>query len=211
MRLRNVKNKEEIMNSSSLLVRDETKYKGNWKSLFDNDNPIYIEIGMGKGDFIIGNALNNHNINYIGIEKYDSVMARAIEKIKDDIPNLRLVRMDAKDIENVFYKEVDRVYLNFSDPWPKKRHAERRLTSNTFLKKYDSIFRNDMEIQMKTDNISLFGFSLVSLSNYGYVLKDVSLDLHSLQKEGNVMTEYERKFSSMGVRINYLSATKKVV
>ena len=139
MRLRNVKNKEEIMNSSSLLVRDEAKYKENWKSLFNNDNPIYIEIGMGKGDFIIGNALNNPNINYIGIEKYDSVMARAIEKIKDDIPNLRLVRMDAKDIENVFYKEVDRVYLNFSDPWPKKRHAERRLTSNTFLKKYDSV------------------------------------------------------------------------
>lgn len=211
MRLRNVKNKEEIMNSSSLLVRDEAKYKENWKSLFNNDNPIYIEIGMGKGDFIIGNALNNPNINYIGIEKYDSVMARAIEKIKDDIPNLRLVRMDAKDIENVFYKEVDRVYLNFSDPWPKKRHAERRLTSNTFLKKYDSIFRNNMEIQMKTDNISLFGFSLVSLSNYGYVLKEVSLDLHSLQKEDNVMTEYERKFSSMGVRINYLAATKKVV
>lgn len=211
MRLRNVKNKEEIMNSSSLLVRDEAKYKKNWKSLFNNDNPIYIEIGMGKGDFIIGNALNNPNINYIGIEKYDSVMARAIEKIKDDIPNLRLVRMDAKDIENVFYKEVDRVYLNFSDPWPKKRHAERRLTSNTFLKKYDSIFRNNMEIQMKTDNISLFEFSLVSLSNYGYVLKEVSLDLHSLQKEDNVMTEYERKFSSMGVRINYLAATKKVV
>lgn len=211
MRLRNVKNKEEIMNSSSLLVRDEAKYKENWKSLFNNDNPIYIEIGMGKGDFIIGNALNNPNINYIGIEKYDSVMARAIEKIKDDIPNLRLVRMDAKDIENVFYKEVDRVYLNFSDPWPKKRHTERRLTSNTFLKKYDSIFRNDMEIQMKTDNISLFEFSLVSLSNYGYVLKEVSLDLHSLQKEDNVMTEYERKFSSMGVRINYLAATKKVV
>lgn len=211
MRLRNVKNKEEIMNSSSLLVRDEAKYKENWKSLFNNDNPIYIEIGMGKGDFIIGNALNNPNINYIGIEKYDSVMARAIEKIKDDIPNLRLVRMDAKDIENVFYKEVDRVYLNFSDPWPKKRHAERRLTSNTFLKKYDSIFRNNMEIQMKTDNVSLFEFSLVSLSNYGYVLKEVSLDLHSLQKEDNVMTEYERKFSSMGVRINYLAATKKVV
>lgn len=211
MRLRNVKNKEEIMNSSSLLVRDEAKYKENWKSLFNNDNPIYIEIGMGKGDFIIGNALNNPNINYIGIEKYDSVMACAIEKIKDDIPNLRLVRMDAKDIENVFYKEVDRVYLNFSDPWPKKRHAERRLTSNTFLKKYDSIFRNNMEIQMKTDNISLFEFSLVSLSNYGYVLKEVSLDLHSLQKEDNVMTEYERKFSSMGVRINYLAATKKVV
>ncbi len=211
MRLRNVKNKEEIMNSSSLLVRDEAKYKENWKSLFNNDNPIYIEIGMGKGDFIIGNALNNPNINYIGIEKYDSVMARAIEKIKDDIPNLRLVRMDAKDIENVFYKEVDRVYLNFSDPWPKKRHAERRLTSNTFLKKYDSIFRNNMEIQMKTDNISLFEFSLVSLSNYGYVLKEVSLDLHSLQKEDNVMTEYERKFLSMGVRINYLAATKKVV
>lgn len=211
MRLRNVKNKEEIMNSSSLLVRDEAKYKGNWKSLFNNDNPIYIEIGMGKGDFIIGNALNNPNINYIGIEKYDSVMARAIEKIKDDIPNLRLVRMDAKDIENVFYKEVDRVYLNFSDPWPKKRHAERRLTSNTFLKKYDSIFRNNMEIQMKTDNVSLFEFSLVSLSNYGYILTEVSLDLHSLQKEDNVMTEYERKFSSMGVRINYLAATKKVV
>ena len=211
MRLRNVKNKEEIMNSSSLLVRDEAKHKGNWKSLFNNDNPIYIEIGMGKGDFIIGNALNNPNINYIGIEKYDSVMARAIEKIKGDMPNLRLVRMDAKDIENVFYKEVDRVYLNFSDPWPKKRHAERRLTSNTFLKKYDSIFRSDMEIQMKTDNISLFEFSLVSLSNYGYVLKEVSLDLHSLQKEDDVMTEYERKFSSMGVRINYLAATKKVV
>ena len=211
MRLKNVKGANEIIINGKYYVDNPYQYKGIWRGLFGNNNPIYIEIGMGKGDFIIGNALNNPNINYIGIEKYDSVMARAIEKIKDDIPNLRLVRMDAKDIENVFYKEVDRVYLNFSDPWPKKRHAERRLTSNTFLKKYDSIFRNNMEIQMKTDNISLFEFSLVSLSNYGYVLKEVSLDLHSLQKEDNVMTEYERKFSSMGVRINYLAATKKVV
>ena len=211
MRLRNDKNAKQIIENSKYIIKIPEEFKGKWKDVFNNDNPIYIEIGMGKGDFIIGNALNNPNINYIGIEKYDSVMARAIEKIKDDIPNLRLVRMDAKDIENVFYKEVDRVYLNFSDPWPKKRHAERRLTSNTFLKKYDSIFRNNMEIQMKTDNISLFEFSLVSLSNYGYVLKEVSLDLHSLQKEDNVMTEYERKFLSMGVRINYLAATKKVV
>ena len=162
MRLRNVKNKEEILKSSHLLVLDYSSYKGKWKKLFKNNNPIYIEIGMGKGDFILENAINYPDINFIGIEKYDSVIARAIQKIegiKEMPSNLRLIRMDAINIEDAFSKEISRIYLNFSDPWPKKRHQERRLTSNTFLKRYDSIFKDKKEIYMKTDNVSLFEFS----------------------------------------------------
>ncbi len=210
MRLRNVKNKEEILNSSSLLILDYEKKKGKWKDEFKNDNPIYIEIGMGKGDFILENALRYPNINFIGIEKYDSIVARAIQKIEtnNEIQNLRLLRMDAKEIENAFGNEVDRIYLNFSDPWPKKRHSERRLTSNTFLKKYDNIFKSDKTIIMKTDNINLFEYSLVTLSNNGYILNKVSLDLHNSDIENNIMTEYEKKFSKDNIKINYLEAKK---
>ena len=212
MRLRNVKNKEDILNNSKLLVIDYKKYRGSWSKLFGNNNNIYIEIGMGKGDFILENALKYPNINFIGIEKYDSVIARAIEKIeKEDniLSNLRLIRMDAKEIEDAFLNEIDRIYLNFSDPWPKKRHSERRLTSNTFLKKYDGIFKNSKEIIMKTDNTSLFEYSLVTLSNNNYKFDKVSLDLHNSDIDNNIMTEYEKKFTKKGVKINYLVAKKE--
>ena len=211
MRLRNVKNKEEILNNSKLLILDYKKYKGKWNKVFDNNNPIYIEIGMGKGDFILENALTYPSINFIGIEKYDSVIARAIEKVegREELPkNLRLIRMDAKEIEEVFHKDINRIYLNFSDPWPKKRHSERRLTSNTFLKKYESIFKDKKEIVMKTDNVNLFEYSLTTLTENKYVLEKVSLDLHNSDILDNILTEYEKKFTQKGVKINYLKAKK---
>ena len=209
MRLRNIKNKEEILSSSSFLIRNATDYFGKWNSLFNNNNPIYIEIGMGKGDFIIENALKNPNINYIGIEKYDSVIARACEKVPTDLNNLILVRMDALDIDKVFDKEIDLIYLNFSDPWPKKRHADRRLTSHIFLKKYDSIFKKKKVIIQKTDNQNLFEYSIVSLSTYGYIIEEISFDLHNLGLNSIIMTEYEKKFTSKGNNIYYLVATKE--
>lgn len=211
MRLRNVKNKKDIMNNSKLLILNCKDYIGKWNKAFDNNNPVHIEIGMGKGDFLLGMALKYPNINFIGIEKYDSIMARAIQKIEglEDIPNnIRLIRMDAKEIDLVFKKEIDTIYLNFSDPWPKKRHSERRLTSNTFLKKYDSIFKKEKKIIMKTDNTSLFEYSLETLSQNGYMFNKVSLDLHNSDVVDNAMTEYEKKFTQKDIKINYLDAKK---
>lgn len=196
-----------------LLVDNPSKNAGMWQEVFGNNNPIYIEIGMGKGNFILENALRYPDINFIGIEKFDSVIARAIQKIEggEVIPsNLKLIRMDAKDINLVFNKEIDRIYLNFSDPWPKKRHAERRLTSKSFLTRYDLVFKKEKEIVMKTDNISLFSFSLETLSQKGYVFESVSLDLHNSEIFDNIMTEYEKKFSDNGVKINYVIAKKSV-
>ena len=196
-----------------LLVDNPSKNAGVWQEVFGNNNPIYIEIGMGKGNFILENALKYPDINFIGIEKFDSVIARAIQKIEgvETIPsNLKLIRMDAKDINLVFNKEIDRIYLNFSDPWPKKRHSERRLTSKSFLIRYDSVFKNDREIVIRTDNISLFSFSLETLSQKGYVFERVSLDLHNDEDFDNIMTEYEKKFSDKGVKINYVVAKKSV-
>lgn len=208
MRLRNVKNKEEILNSSDKLIKDPKEYKSNWNKVFGNNNPIYIEIGMGKGDFIIQNALKYPNINFIGIEKFDSVIARAIQKVPNNLNNLFLIRMDALDIESIFDKEISRIYLNFSDPWPKKRHWDRRLTSRKFLQRYDNIFKNNPEIIQKTDNIDLFQYSVVSLSQYGYKIDQILLDLHSNTDVDNITTEYEQRFSSQGIKILYLSARK---
>ena len=208
MRLRNVKNKEEILSSCKYLIENPNEYKGKWKELFNNDNPIYIEIGMGKGDFIIENAKTYKDINFIGIEKFDSVLARAIPKISDEIDNLLLIRMDALDIDDAFFKEIDRIYLNFSDPWPKNRHKNRRLSSNVFLSKYDTIFKDKCEIVLKTDNVSLFEYSVVSLSEYGYKIDQIYLDLHSHEEIPNIETEYERRFSDKGDKILYLKATK---
>lgn len=207
MRLRNIKNKEEILNNSNYLVKDAFKYKGKWSKFFNNSNPIYIEIGMGFGKFIVENALKNPNINYIGIEKLDNVLARTVTRIPDDISNLAIIRLNALDIEEVFNKEIDRIYLNFSDPWPKERHSMRRLTSEVFLKKYDSIFKKDKEIYMKTDNRDLYIYSLMSLSEYGYKLSDISFDLHSEEKE-IITTEYEDKFIKKGLPIYNVVAKK---
>ena len=164
---------------------------------------------MGKGDFIIENALKNPEINFIGIEKFDSVMVRAVQKLEEyDIPNLKLIKIDAVNIDNIFYKEISCLYLNFSDPWPKKRHTNRRLTSNVFLNKYDLIFKNTKKIIMKTDNRHLFEYSIKSLTDYGYKINDISLDLHSDNKLDNIETEYEKKFVSKGMVIYYIEVTK---
>lgn len=208
MRLRNVKNADVILKSSSYFVEDPMNYKGIIKKLFKNENPIHLEIGTGKGNFLIGMAKKYPDINFIGVEKYDSVLVRAIQKCDEEkLDNIKFMCFDAKKINGVFYKDIETLYLNFSDPWPKNRHHERRLTSQTFLKLYDSIFKSDCHIIQKTDNIVLFASSLEDLSKYGYILEKVSMDLHSTEIF-NVETEYEKKFSQLGYKINYLEAKK---
>lgn len=211
MRLRNVKNKEEILNNSSYFMGTGEEFIGKWSNVFKNNNPIYVEIGMGKGKFIIENAIKYPNINFIGIEKYDSVVAKCLPKIPEGLDNLKILRMDALNIDNVFLKEIDRIYLNFSDPWPKVRHSLRRLSSKVFLKKYDSIFKNDKEICMRTDNRDLFVYSLLSFSEYGYVLRKLSLDLHGEDIDNLITTEYEDKFSDKGMPIYAVVVDKKDV
>lgn len=201
MRLRNVRGASEIIDNCTFLIKDYKELKGRYKELFNNDNPIHIEIGMGKGNFIIGMAKKYPEINFIGIEKFDSVIVRAIEKIDEEIPNLKLIRMDATEIADVFYKEIDTIYLNFSDPWPKNRHANRRLTSLNFLKKYDNVFKNEKNIIMKTDNRKLFEFSLLEFNNYDYKFQEISLDLYNDDIKDNVQTEYEKKFHNLGFPI----------
>ncbi len=207
MRLRNVKNKEEIMNNSKYLVKNYFDYKGKWNELFGNDNLIYIEIGMGKGKFIIENAVMYPDINFIGIEKFDSVICKGLQKIPDGLNNLVMIRADALDIDNIFDREIDRIYLNFSDPWPKNRHHLRRLSSKVFLSKYDSLFKNDASIFMRTDNRELFQYSLVSFSENGYILKEVSLDLHK-DDMPLITTEYEDKFSNLDMPIYFVECSK---
>lgn len=208
MRLRNVKGASDIIDACSYVIKDYKEYKGRFKTLFKNNNPIHIEIGMGKGDFIIGMAKKYSDINFVGIEKFDSVIVRAIEKLDEDIPNLKLIRMDATEIEDVFYKEVDTIYLNFSDPWPKNRHEDRRLTSNKFLKRYDNLFKKDKNIIMKTDNRKLFEFSIISFVDYNYKIREISLDLYNDNIKDNVQTEYERKFHSKGYPIYKITVKK---
>ncbi len=208
MRLRNVKGASERIDASKYIIKDYEKYRGNYKSLFNNDNKICIEIGMGKGDFIKGMSMMYPNVNFIGIEKYDSVMVRAIEKLEDtDIQNLRLIKMDAEGIGNVFVKEIDTIYLNFSDPWPKDRHEKRRLTSSNFLRKYDSLFVGTKHIVFKTDNRKLFEYSIKSFTDYGYKINNISLDLHK-DVLINIETEYEKKFSSLGYPIYIIDVIK---
>ena len=208
MRLRNVKDASIKIDASNYIIKDYEDYKGNYKSIFNNDNKLCIEIGMGKGDFIIGMARNNPDINFISIEKYDSVMVRAVEKLDGvDLQNLKLIKMDAEYIENAFDKEIDTIYLNFSDPWPKDRHEKRRLTSSNFLKKYDSLFKRTKHIIFKTDNRKLFEYSIKTLTDYGYAINSISLDLHS-DDIFNVETEYEKRFSSLGYPIYMIDVIK---
>jgi tRNA (guanine-N7-)-methyltransferase len=209
MRLRNLKRAQHIINESKYIVHTPNDFRGKWHTLFNNNNPIHVEIGMGKGKFILENALQYPNINFIGIEKYDSIIARAIKKIDSyEINNINLIRMDAINIDVVFYQEINRIYLNFSDPWPKKRHANRRLTSNFFLQKYEHIFKDKKEIFLKTDNIQLFDYSLLSLSDYGYNLKNVSYDLVNSAFADNITTEYEEKFLNDNINIYRVEAYK---
>ena len=201
MRLRNVKGSRETIAVSEFVVQDEKSMKGKWKEKFGNDNPINIEIGMGKGRFIMDLARLNPDINYVGVEKFSSVLVRAIEKqTEEKLPNLCFIRMEAENIEDVFEKdEVDYIYLNFSDPWPKDRHAKRRLTSVQFLKRYENILAKDGGITFKTDNRPLFDFSLEQIKEADWIIDNHTFDLHNSQYvEGNIMTEYEEKFSKMG-------------
>ena len=209
MRQRNVKNKQEIINNSKYFISNPNAYKGKWDSVFNNSNKIQIEIGMGKGQFIINKALKYPDINFIGIEKFDSILALALKKIPDNLDNLKMIRLDAINITDVFDNEIDTIYLNFSDPWPKKRHEKRRLTSLNFLEKYDKVFKSDNHIIMKTDNKDLFSYSIKSFNNYGYLINDITFDLEKLNDIDNIKTEYEEKFTKLNKPIYKIEIIKK--
>ena len=210
MRLRNKPYARTLVDSNPhIVIPNPNDHKGQWNKVFGNNQPIHIEVGTGRGRFLIGMAKKNPEINYIGLEKYTSVIVDALEKhLESDLPNLRFINIDAETLEDIFeQEEVSRVYLNFSDPWPKDRHAKRRLTGERFLKRYEKIIIKDGEIHFKTDNQPLFEFSIESMAAYGMILQNLSLDLHKseFQKE-NIMTEYEEKFSSKGNRIYRVEA-----
>lgn len=209
MRVRNRPGAVEMLAAHpNFVISDPTLWKGKWNELFGNDHPIHIEIGMGKGQFITGMAKAHPEINYIGVEMQVSVVSIALDKlIEQPLPNLKLLHVDGSALTEYFAdSEIDQIYLNFSDPWPKKRHEKRRLTYKTFLAVDEQILRPNGEIHFKTDNQGLFEYSLASFSQYGMILKQVWLDLHQSQFEGNIMTEYEEKFSSKGQRIYRVEA-----
>ncbi|ELB48517.1 tRNA (guanosine(46)-N7)-methyltransferase TrmB [Enterococcus faecium] len=209
MRVRNRPGAAEMLAAHpNFVISDPTLWKGKWNELFESDHPIHIEIGMGKGQFITGMAKAHPEINYIGVEMQVSVVSIALDKlIEQPLPNLKLLHVDGSALTEYFAdSEVDQIYLNFSDPWPKKRHEKRRLTYKTFLAVDEQILRPNGEIHFKTDNQGLFEYSLASFSQYGMILKQVWLDLHQSQFEGNIMTEYEEKFSSKGQRIYRVEA-----
>ena len=202
MRLRNITGSREVIAENAFVIHDPEKRKGQWKAVFGNDQPIRLEIGMGKGRFLMTLAAQHPEFNYLGIEKYSSVLLRALQKMEEDpLPNLRFIRMDAEYITDVFAEgEIDRIYLNFSDPWPKDRHAKRRLPSRQFLERYDVILKKDGRIEFKTDNRGLFDFAVEEIGETKWKIDAVTYDLHHDEKmmEGNVMTEYEERFSSQG-------------
>ena len=202
MRLKHVKGAEEYIAGSDQVVQDYKDHKGKWNEFFGNSNRIHIEIGMGKGQFLMEMAATHPDINYIGIERYSSVLIRAVQKKEEmDLKNLTFILMDATEICEVFgEQEVDRIYLNFSDPWPKDRQAKRRLPSRQFLERFSHILKDDGQIEFKTDNKGLFAFALEEIVPGGFELIEVTHDLHNDEKmnEGNIMTEYEAKFSALG-------------
>lgn len=211
MRLRNIRGSREAVAADENVIHNPDEYKGRWHELFNNNLPIHVEIGMGKGKFITELAIKNPRINYIGIEKYSSVLIRALEKRRElDISNLYFIRFDAEYITEIFAKdEISRIYLNFSDPWPKERHAKRRLTSRQFFNKYTQILTADGEVIFKTDNRTLFDFSIQEAKEAGWFIKDVTYDLHnSKYAADNILTEYEMKFASEGKPIFRLAACR---
>lgn len=205
MRLRNIRGSKEFIAASPYVIQDPENYKGKWNELFHNEHPLHIEIGMGKGKFIHQLAEENPDINYIGIERYSSVLYRALEKrAETELDNLYFLRFDAKDLGDIFATgEVSRIYLNFSDPWPKDRHAKRRLTSDRFLQIYDQILSRDGFIQFKTDNWDLFNFTISTVRNSSlWHIDKKTRDLHYSEYVGdNVMTEYESRFVEKGLPI----------
>ena len=201
MRMRNPKNIDEILSSCNYFLTED---------LFNNDNDICLEIGMGKGNFLLGMCLNHPDINYIGVEKYSSVICSAIKKINEyELDNLKILNIDIMDIPQYLYGKIKTIYLNFSDPWPKKRNTKRRLTSENFLKLYDNLFKDKKHIILKTDNNDFYEFSKESLLSYGYKIINETYDLHNSDITDSPKTEYEEKFSSQGVKIKYIEVIKK--
>lgn len=204
MRLKHIKGSEEKVSLSKVVIKNPEQYKGKWKSVFNNKNKIYLEIGMGKGSFLIEHARRNKNVNYIGLEKYPSVLLNALETIENEnLTNIKIICADAYKVDEIFYKEISKLYLNFSDPWPKKRHIKRRLTSDVFLKKYNSIFKGLKVIEQKTDNDELFNFSLESYKLNHYIIVKKNTNYFD-----DIRTEYENKFISKGKNINYVKVIK---
>ena len=212
MRLRNIPRAESVLEACKEVVKDPESLRGDWNQTFKKEQPLHIEIGMGKGRFIMDMAALHPDINYIGIERYSSVLLRALQKMEQNpLPNIKFICMDAADVAEVFAKdEVDRIYLNFSDPWPKDRHAKRRLTSRQFFARYDLILKKEGHLEFKTYNQDLFTFSLEEVPEAGWKLDASTRDLHhdAVLNEGNVMTEYEEKFSSKGNPICKLIASR---
>lgn len=203
-----IKNADKIVKSCPYVVNDPKNYKGKWQTLFKNKNPIYLELGMGRGDFIIDMAKSYPNINFIGLEAIDSQMVRAVENLTNkNLPNLKLINCNAEEVDNIFQKEIDTIYLTFCDPWPKKIDEKKRFTHVSFLKKYDKIFKKQKHIILKTDNKGFFAYSLETLSNYWYTFKRVSLDLHHDENPiPNIMTNYEKQYFKEGRPIYYVDA-----
>ena len=212
MRLKHVKGAEEAIAANEYVVHDAKERPGKWQELFGNDHPIHIEIGMGKGQFLMELARRNPDINYLGMERYSSVLLRALQKMEEEpLPNLYFLCEDAAELPEMFANgELNRIYLNFSDPWPKARHAKRRLTSTEFLARYNLVLAADGQIEFKTDNMDLFDFSLESVEEAGWKLVGCSRDLHHdpTMNVGNIMTEYEEKFSAKGNPIYKLVAIR---
>ena len=206
MRLRNIPGADEVIRNCDWVIKEPADKKGKWNTVFENENPIHIEVGMGKGQFITEMAKRNPQINYIGIERYTSVLLRAVQKreqlpTEEALPNLLYLCIDASELPEIFAKdEVAKIYLNFSDPWPKDRHAKRRLPSKEFLALYDKFLKKDGQLEFKTDNKDLFDFAISELPLAGWKEKAVTYDLHHdpVLNAGNVMTEYEEKFSAKG-------------
>lgn len=214
MRLRNVRDAFERIHNFKAVVREPEQYRGRWSEFFGNNNPIHIEIGMGMGQFLRGHAWRNPDINYIGLEKFTVVLVKAMERIvneKEPLGNLRVVRFDAEHILNLFEEnEVDCIYLNFSDPWPKDRHYKRRLTYREFLIKYRQVMKPEGKVIFKTDNDGLFEFSLGEMEAVGMTFEKLTRDLHNSEfSDGNIMTEYEEKFHSLGENIHMVQAIFK--
>lgn len=206
-----IKNADKIVSSSDYVISNPTKYKNKWKDLFGNNNPIKLELGMGRGDFIIEMAKTYPNINFIGLEINDSQMVMAVKNLQTlKLPNLKLINIDAKELDNIFGKEIDTIYLTFSEPWPKKIDEKKRFTHEGYLRLYDKIFKKNKHIILKTDNKGLFAYSLETLSQYWYVFDKVSLDLHNDERQiSNIMTNYEKQYLKEGRPIYYIDASFK--
>jgi len=211
MRYNVIKNADKIVRSSNYVINNPYEFKNKWNDVFKNNNPIKLELGMGRGNFIIDMAKKYPNVNFIGIELYDSQMVKAVDKLQTaNLDNIKLINCDAREIDKIFGKEIDTIYLTFSEPWPKKHDEKKRFTHESYLKLYDKIFKKHKHIILKTDNKGLFAYSLESLSQYWYSFERVSLDLHNDEKKiENVMTDFEKQYFKEKRPIYYVDAIFK--